>query len=257
MKQYSYLNALYMSFYSKKLYRDVANNWGGGTVLYLFILLLLCWSVAMVKYQAEANLTVHQFSDKIVMQMPEIILNKGQIKTPEDKPYFIKNLDDGTVFAIIDTSGTYAKENLPKNVIFLVTKNALFTYNDKQWQEQKYPANLNWDIKPVEVKDLIINFSDWLWLVLLPGGLFASFIYRLIQSVIYAGIGKVFSLLGGIELDYTKILKLTFIALTPAIILSTILDVFGVRFDFQGLVYFVFGMGYLVFALLANKNVKS
>ncbi|MHB1948893.1 MAG: DUF1189 domain-containing protein [Gammaproteobacteria bacterium] len=257
MKEYNYLQAIIMSFYSPKLYRDVANNWGGGTVLYLFILLVIGWSLMMIKFETAINLIATQFSNEFVLQFPEIIVKDGQIKTPENKPYFIKDIKNKQVIAVVDTSGQYTDLDKMPGAALLATKDSISYYDDKDnhhIQVQKYPSNINWDLKPEEVKSLVVQFADWLWVAILPIAIFFSFAYRLIQAVIYACIGKLFALIGGIPIAYTKVLKLSLVAITPAFILSIIFSFLELSFHFDNLLFFVVAMAYLVFALLANKS---
>lgn len=43
MKNYSVFHPLYLSFFSKSLYQDVAKNWKGTGLAYLLLLLALAW----------------------------------------------------------------------------------------------------------------------------------------------------------------------------------------------------------------------
>src|SRR5690242_11135557 len=43
MKQFSRLSAISASFYSPDVYRDVVSRWKGYGVLYLLLLLAICW----------------------------------------------------------------------------------------------------------------------------------------------------------------------------------------------------------------------
>lgn len=257
MKEYNYLQAIYMSFYSPKLYRDVCNNWGGGAVLYLFLLLAICWAAMMFKYQPSINIAATQFSDKFVMQMPELVIKDGKITTPLNQPYEIKDPDSGALFAVIDTSGKYTSlDNAPKDTKVLVTKDAIYYYDNdtNNIRVQKAPQNVSWDLKPDQVKAAVVKFAGWLWVLLLPLFLFLSLIYRLIQAVIYAAIGMIFAAIGKVDITYGKVLKLALIAITPAIIIGTILDWLNVEFHYEWLLFLVLGLGYLAFAILASKN---
>lgn len=255
MKEYNYLQAIYMSFYSRKLYRDIVQHWGGGVVLYLFILLLLCWVAMMFRIQPTINIGLKQISDKYVMQLPEIKFKDGQAQTPENKPYFITEPNAGKVIGVIDTSGKYKTlDDVPKTAQMLLTNDMVYYYdNSNNIKSGTIPKTLNADLKPEQIKTSIIKFGGWLWILLLPFFLLGSFIYRLVQALLYAIIGKIFAALGSISLDYSNVLKLSMIAITPAIILGTILDWFDVTFHLQWLLYFVIAMVYLVFALGANR----
>ena len=50
MKQFGLLRAIWLSFYSPELYRDVARNWRGFGLLYLTVLLALSWLPTPVQW---------------------------------------------------------------------------------------------------------------------------------------------------------------------------------------------------------------
>jgi hypothetical protein len=49
MKHYGRLQAVYLSFFSGDLYRDVANNWTGIGLVYLLLLLAAAWLPSAVR----------------------------------------------------------------------------------------------------------------------------------------------------------------------------------------------------------------
>lgn len=255
MKQYSCFQAMFMSFYSRNLYRDVAKNWGAGVILYLFILLFIVWGIMMFQIQPNINQGFRELVNKYGSQMPELTFANGILTTPENKPYMIVNPSTGQPVAIIDTSGQYQNlDSAPKNVGFLLTKTTMFYVdNNQSIREQKIPENFKSDIKPEDIKSFGMKFVGWAWVLILPFLLIGSFLYRLIQALIYAIIGKIFGAVSGSQLSYSEILKLSMIAVTPAIVLATILDMCMVVFHFQFLLYFIISMIYLFFAISANK----
>lgn len=271
MKKYSCFQAMYMSFYSRDLYQDVAKNWGASVVLYLFILLAISWAVLVVKVQPAINTAFIGFANKIAPQIPPMTLDKGKLVTPEKRPYEIA--DPGKkVFAIIDTSGKYTslcltdecqQSNLDKNIAPVTTR-ILVTEDKIMYADtadtikiQSLPKNLTMDIKPDVIQEKVIKFVGWSWVIFFPVLLIFSFAYRLIQSLLYAVIGKVFASLGNNVLTYTEVLKITIITLTPAIVLDTIFDWFNVSFHFEWLLYFIITMIYLIFALNANRATQQ
>lgn len=256
MKKYNYLQAIAMSFYSRDLYRDVVKNWGGGVVLYLFILLFICWAVMMVKIQPAIDLSVKEVANQLGPQIPELDIQKGEISTPLNKPYMIKDESDH-ISGIIDTSGKYnTLSEAPLGTRILITKTMVFYMDDANTLKmQSIPKSLTVHVKPELVKNKIIQFVGWSWVIFFPVLLLLSFIYRLIQGLFYALIGKIFAALADVSLTYGEILKLSFIVMTPAIVLGTVLDWMRVSFHFEWLVYFILTMVYLIFALKANKKI--
>ncbi len=253
MKQYGWFRAMVMSFYSRNLYRDVAQNWGIGTFFYLFLLLAICWSVLMFHLQPSMNFHAAQAINDIMPQLPEPMkIKDGKLVTPENKPYIISDSGTKEVIAIIDTSGKYTDLETIKTPL-LITQDKIFYAENNSIRTFMLPANWNTDIIPAEIKDVILKIVSFLWIILLPIFLIGSFLYRIFQSVFYALIGKLFAVFAKIEVSYVEVVKLAMVAISPAIIISTVLQWNGLWFTHSWL-FFVLSMGYLIFAIHANKN---
>ena len=260
MKEYNYLQAIYMSFYSRRLYRDVANNWGLGVVLYLFVLLVLCVLVLMFKYQPMILIATEKFSNTYITQMPELTIDKGQVTTPQQKPYFI-GTPSGNILAIIDTSGRYTNlDKVPKSTRILLTKDSLYyDLEDAKTppKVQKISSTLSMHFKPENVKLLLIEVASWFWLVLIPFLIFIHFVYRSVEALFYGLFTFVFAAIGRLPFSYPKAIKLAIIAMTPSIVIGTVLTFLGIEFAYLGLLFLALTLAYIVFALQANKNLNS
>lgn len=254
MKKYSCFEAMYMSFYSRDLYRDVAKNWGAGVVLYLFILLFICCASMMFVYQPMINVAFKQLVDKIGPQVPPMSISNGVLSTPENRPYVITDPDTHQVTAIIDTSGKYTNMNtVPSGTMILITRDTTYYLDDSTLKVNKIPSNITVDIKPAQIEKVGVNVVHWTWVFFLPALVLGAFIYRLLQSLIYAAFGKFFAALSNVQLNYNEVLKISMIAVTPAIVLSTVLGWFHIEFPFEWVVYFVISMVYLNFGIAANR----
>ncbi len=255
MKQYNYLQALYMSFYSRELYRDVAKNWGMGVILYLLLVLLICWAVKGIVLQPQINKGFESFSNVIVPQIPAITLKDGQVKTPANKPYYIKD-PDGKVFAIIDTSGKYTAIDEKNPIFFLLTKDTLMNVRNNGVEAHPIPPSYNFTIQPTTIQGKLETFVKWAWLILFPFYMLTGLIYRVVQGAVYSLIGKLFALSSKISLTYGQIFKLMMVALTPTLIIGMILDLFVPWSSYQMLFYFLLSVGYLFYAIRANKRTE-
>ncbi|MEO8400793.1 MAG: DUF1189 family protein [Gammaproteobacteria bacterium] len=254
MKQFSCLKALYLSFYSREFYRDVERNWSGGVLLYLLLLLFICWSVLMFRVQPAITLNMNSFANAVVSQMPHsMIISNGIVTTPEKRPYLIADPDTKEVFAVIDTSGQFNTLE-QAHARMLLTKDTLTYVDNNEIKIKKLSTDLTLNIDTIKIKETVLRFSGWLWILILPFLLIGSFLYRLVESLLYAVMGKIFAAASNINLPYFDVMKLTIVALTPTIIIGTILAWFSIEFRFQLLFYFVLSMAYMIFAIRANKN---
>lgn len=252
MKQYSYWRAIVMSFYSKELYQDVNKNWGSDAIFYLLLVVALSWLPGIFQMQLALKNEAPQVLEAYVEQFPEISIKNGVATTPENRPYYIKSHESNQVIAIIDTSGQY--KSLDKaNVDILMTQNEIISRDhEDSIKIQTIPAKLTMQVKPQEVKETLLKWLPWLWLLVLPAVVIFSFVFRVIQAAFYGVFGKIFSLLMDVSLPYTSIVRLAMVAVTPAIVLSTILD--GLTtLQGMGYVYFGVSLAYLFFAIQANR----
>lgn len=255
MRKYGLLKAIFLAFFSRSLYRDVVKNWGACTLVYLLLVLALCWAVMMVNIQPTINKGTTQFVKQIVPQLPTtIVVKNGIVTTALNQPYYITSSDKKTVLAVIDTSGKYQDlKSTHANV--LITKDSIaYLDSDNSLKIRKISSSLSMDIQSNEFGQQVIKFTRWLWLLLFPLLVLSAFIYRLFESLFYAVIGKIFAGLMAVRLHYLELARLSIVALTPAIIVGTIINRVGIWFHYEWLFYFILSMGYLIFAIGANKE---
>lgn len=254
MRQYTYWQAIIKSFYSRDLYRDVKKNWGASVVTYLILVLVLyCISKTFV-IQQTLNQDVPVFVRQFVMQLPEITIQNGLVKTPENKPYYVIEPDTKKIIFIVDTSGQYLDLS-HTTADHLLTQQRLYSRDKADTVRiETISSKLNMDIQPAEVQKKITTWLKWAWVIVFPALLLFTFFYRLIQAAFYAICGKVISLFSEKSLAYGHILQLSIVALTPSILIKAVVLAMHVRLPWQGYIFFLITLGYLVFAMMANKE---
>ena len=153
---------------------------------------------------------------------------------------------------VIDTSGKF-HNNEEANTDILLMKQELIIKDSDELRIYKIPKSLKVDLKPEQIEERVGDMLHLSWMILFPIIIVLVFIYRLIQAVLYAVMGKVFSLLADNPIRYVHILKLSLVAVTPAIIIKAFLLWFDFTFPFQWLCFFGLTMGYLIFAIQVNR----
>lgn len=256
MQKYNVLQALYLSFYSKDFYRDVHDHWGGKVFLYLLMLIALSWIALVIQLQIALNLAYSKNSDKIVSQIPVMTIKNGVMTTPENRPYFIHDLANKEIIAVIDTSGKYTSLEQAKAGILVTGSEILTQPKPNETRVNRIPTNLNMVLDPKVINGYIQKYLHFAWILLFVVFALFAYFYRIIESLIYAIIGKIYSAITGAGLLYDEILLITMMALTPPIILATVLDFFSIYFPYQALLYFVLAMFYLFYGITANKKPK-
>lgn len=254
MSQYGIFRAIFMSFYSRKLYKDVATNWGGKAFLYLLILVMLSWIVLTFKIQSSLSTFYTEQSNAYVNQIPVMTIKDGHVITPENRPYPIVDPKSHEVIAMIDTSGQYTTLEQAKTD-FLITETKMISHSkENEIRIYNVPTSYSGDIIPQEINGALKKFIGFLWIPIFISLVIMTYLYRILQSLIYGLLGMMFTKMQGARLVYTQLVQIAMIALTPAIVIATILDSCQVSLPFQLLMYFILEMAYLIFGIASNKE---
>jgi hypothetical protein len=123
---YKFWQALYLSFYSNKLYVDVVKRWQGLGGKYLaFCLLIICIPLAIKNIISMDNQINNGLLEPINL-IPKFTVIDGEVKFSQKMPYFIKN-HEGNVVVIIDTTGVVnkIKKEYPE-LLLLINKNKIY-----------------------------------------------------------------------------------------------------------------------------------
>jgi hypothetical protein len=255
MRRFSILQPLYLSFYSGDLYRDVRRNWKGTGFLYLLLLLALTWMPVMARLHKEMSEEIRREAPKFVEQVPQVTIVKGEVSIDRKVPYTIADPDTGTPLLVIDTSGrTSSLEQT--NAPVLLTKNKLMYRQQQRSETRIYDLTAIDDLTVDQalVSRWVEEFRRYFAIVAYPFAVAGSFAYRVLQMLLYAAIGMLFVSRLKAQLDYLTMLRLASVAITPVVVLSTLVKLTGMQIPLAGLVSFAIAMGYLFFAVKANAD---
>lgn len=117
---YSYWQALYLSFCSKRLYIDVGKRWPGYGIRYLLLLIAL-WAIPFsVKMAMDFNAMFNEQLTEPLSTIPTIYIQNGEVNFDKPMPYFIKNRKNEVVL-VVDTTGQVNEfnEQYPKLTILI------------------------------------------------------------------------------------------------------------------------------------------
>lgn len=123
---YGYMQALYMAFYSRRLYVDVAKRWTGVGLIYCLILIALL----SIPLSIQAIVAFDQFFDNEIVlpitNMPALHIQRGELIFDKPMPYLVKS-KSGKVVTVIDTTGVWSVEHNPyPDLTFFITKNKFY-----------------------------------------------------------------------------------------------------------------------------------
>ncbi len=221
MRRYSLLHPLWMAFYDGAIYEDVARNWQNRPFLYLLLLLALCWIPFTIQTQNQVDVWVSREAPFYIDQIPDLTLSDGELSTSSITPTLLRDRD-GMVLVVIDPTGQYTSLEDTEAPI-LVTRTQIFIRGEgDQIEIQSLPSG------PPETltrEDMYV-VADWtrslVNTLLFPVLLVLSFVYRTLQSLLYAYVASFFTASAGRHLPYRTLLNLAIIAITPAVVLDTV-----------------------------------
>lgn len=254
MRKYSIFHLPVLSFFSKDLYADVALHWKGVNFLFLLLLLVLCLIPPTVKIHLAVADFVENEAPAMLDQIPEITIADGKASIEEEQPYYITAPDgDDVVIAIIDTTGQIASLE-SADAYVLLTEDAIITKHSNVEKRTYELSEIEetFMISGEKLSGWLQVASKYLSVIIYPVSLIGSYIYRIVQVLVYAAVGLIFASSCKITLQYPALMRLAVVAITPCIIVDMILSFAGV--PVPPFLYLAAAMGYLYFGVKSTSD---
>ena len=219
-KKYNMLHLPVMSFFSKRLYRDVGRNWKGANMTYVFLLLAICCVAPTLSLRKDMIQTLDGNHMKLINQLPDIRIKNGLVEVEQEQPYYIMN--NGSPVAIIDTSGSmnYIDD---ANVMALLTENQLIIRRGANQfntldlgQVSEFHLNKEIATQWIQMtKQSIAPLSYGIFLLL-------SYIFVVMLMLLAAVIGLIVSAMIHSSLKFAGVMRISAAAVSPSIILIAV-----------------------------------
>jgi len=254
MRRFTIIHPLFMSFFSRSLYQDVAENWKGICIPYLLSLLALCTIPGVMKLNSDLSAYLAQTAPAIVRQVPVITVTKGKLSIDKPEPYIIKDEKTGAPVIIIDTTGrTNSLEGSP--AVMLIKQTEILVRKDGAEAKR---FELDGIEKLVVDRRVLYEWMDAMEesfvFVLYPFAVLFSFIYHFLEVLLFAGIGLLVARRLKIPLAYKTLVRLAAISVSPSIILGALLAAADLMVPYRFIIGFWISMGYLIFAVRACED---
>jgi hypothetical protein len=243
-----------MSFYSRSLYQDVAMNWKKTSFLYLFLLLAVCSIPGMFKIQSQVSDYLKREAPGIIRQVPVIAITKGKVSIDEPMPYVIKDPETNAPLIIIDTTGQVTSLSGSEAMVLMTSTKLIIRKGPAETRTLDLSEIDNLRIDQAKIYDWVDLFTENFAFVLYPFALLFSFLFRILQALIFGVMGMVFAKNLRVPLSYPAVISLAMVSMTPAIILDTFYNYVEVKVPLWWLISFAITMGYLFFAVKANAE---
>jgi hypothetical protein len=214
------------AFFSKDLYAGVTTSWKGTGILYLFLLVLMSWtvtclSVAYAVSTAVHNVEVRNFCQKI----PAMNFESGKLSIDKPLPYTIQDDKAGTTLAV------FVKEHksmeLSETDPPIVITPEYMLVRDQKGQPLNFAdlekALPGLKFSGADIMAVMENTPTILSGIVFTVGLLPIFIGHLLVLLAYGGIEMLLASSMEARINYSTALRLAAVAMTPTVLLSTIL----------------------------------
>ena len=247
----NFFNQVKESVIDFKFYKHIKDNRFGKSFLYLFLLLLIIYSMLTVRNYLLVKSMIEQATSGLKESIPEFQLENGKFSFEGEMPFYISS-STNAVF-VIDTTGTLDEKSLQGTTTgILITENAVHVKNNIQQQTLNFSDVKDVKLTKADIIEQLPGLSIWVLVFML-----ISFVFvvagQLLFAVILALIGLAMSSSLNIDLKYKHVLNFSIYALTLPMLLDLALDIAGLpipQFVFL-MIYTAVAALYLLFAIKA------
>jgi len=251
MRQYRMFQAPIMTFFSPSFYRDVGLHWKGTGFAYLLLLLTICWIPPFIQFHLSVADSVENKAPALTAQIPQISIINGEASADVTQPYKIIDPDSGEVLVLINTaSDTVLLEGIEARIILMKTE-VIFKKNDVETRTFSLKKIEHFKLNQEIVSGWLTMFRSYSAVVFFPFALLGSFAFRIVQILAYAAIGLLFMKWCKTSKPYKTLIRLSVMAVTPVIIVSTVMGIIDVKIPLQGLFFFIAAMALLFLGVKA------
>jgi Protein of unknown function (DUF1189) len=252
VRQFGILHPIVYSFFSRSLYRDVAWNWKGPGLLYLLLLLALAWIPAAVTLQRSVGAMVDNIGPLILEQIPTLTITDGTVSIEQPQPYLIKVPGSESPLAVIDTSAGATPQDFPEAMLLLTRHQLVLREKERGARIYDLSAIRSFRLDRARVESWGGWLRKWAALIFYPFLLLGSYAYRIVQVLLYGALGVLFARAVKVDLEYVDLMRLSAVAVTPAVLLDTLRGWMGWSTSYiWWFVCLIITMGYLLMAVQA------
>lgn len=218
------LLALYQSFYSRKLYRDVATEWKGIGVLYLLLLLALTWIPSAVRWYGGLRDFSATSGRRVVTQLPIIEIRNGIMRATPGGRHQLRDESTGETFLIVDDTIDAVPNDIATQTMVL-TRREFGVINPQRDERRIFPFSdtTTFDLSAAKAQRFLdaipMFFAPLAYMACVAG----SLVFRTLQVVVYGQIALFVARRMKVNLDTKAAIRLAAVAITPVVIFRTAL----------------------------------
>ncbi len=250
------LRTLYLAFYSKDAYIRAAREWKGIGYGYLFVMILISSLCIGIYVHTWTNVAIAQIEKFILPQMPTMTFKDGHLTIDKELPY-VMSVNGTNIIRFDKTDEQPADPAEFAPIIFGETEVAHYVRGSGRVKEWVFKKILSLIIDPVTLARYVNFMKTWFGLcfalVLLP----LHFVYVASQTLMLGAIGRIFTSTMHFFLSYSKLVRISVVAVTPGVVLGTIFIVTSQFFALWLGIYGIMAAIYLFYGVYSNKHADD
>lgn len=251
------VHSIYLSFFSRDLYLDVARRWKGLCLLYLLALLSL-YCIPLVLYYVEMiGRDLEEKAPHIIHQIPEVTISGGKAKVGVTEPYYVYSNEGKSVFMIIDTTGSTRSLEGTGSKILLTQSQVMMRISPDAVHTMDLIHIEDMTVDKRSLYGWMESFREIIPFVLYPLFLIFIFCYRFFYASALSVVGLAVNRLLNTGLPLRAVIRVSVVAMTPSIVIETVTTLFRIQVMGWWFAGIGLSVGYLIFAIRANKDAQT
>lgn len=243
------------SFYSPTAYLHVGASWKGLGVGYLLVVVVV-WAVPDMIRQYHATTTfAESYVRDLFWQVPEMKLQDGILLVKDATPHYVKDPVNGVQLIIIDTTGkTVSLENGAAKVLLTKTQ-TIYSQGSNNIKHAPH-GHKPYLVNKEALDALRDRFNKWFFPMYAIAVVAAKSIMFGLLAMAGVAVGVVYARLVGSTLGLFSIARIAAVAVTPSIIVYSLMELGLVRIPQWWLWAFVISCSYTIFGIRSNIAMR-
>ena len=257
MRKFTWWQALWLSFFSRQLYQSVARQWRGIGSLYLLILSALVVLPVTMEIRADYLAFVENDLPLYLDELPELTIQNGTASTPEDRPYIINEKGTTDPFIVVDTSGKITDLEQTSPPVLITADRLYIRKSDVETRSFDFSTFPDMTIDRSLIERFMATTSKFVppftYLILVT----FAWSWRITQAMVYALLAGWIARKQGFSMRYPSFVRISAVALTPAILIDMLLGILGLPLPFANVLFMVLEVMYLRFAIQSISQLPT
>jgi len=264
MQTYPPWQAIYLSFFSKDLYQQVATKWKGFAFQYLVGMIFIAWLIIAGGLYLIIDTQLHGPLGDIINKLPAIKVKDGTMIIDKPSPYLVELKQGSTSVPVAVFDVTTDEPKPDTQAPFLLCKHSFFLGSGAQASQFEWKQFEGIDYNQSTYKSVADGVKTYLPIGLFVLGVPIWFIGLALQSFIYGAVGLAIAGMSNIKLTYAELVRLAVVAMTPGMIIEPLIKMaipLVVPGSREVLNMLPFGLlttiGFFCFGIMANKSAPQ